>query len=190
MAESVTCLVHIGYHKTATTWFQSEVVRSHPHMQALATPAELAESIVYPDLYEPLRSATSAQTTRPCRKAAFLSTRCAPVSGPPFAGGYDAKRVADRLAMALPNARIWIVVRNQVDLLTSLYNHAVAWDGNTMPVEVFLRDDRPAIIPGVRLDHFCFDRMVQLYHERFGADQVLISAYETLWSIRQLHRSA
>lgn len=182
MSETDTVLLHIGYHKTATTWFQTRYLPEHPSLYAPATPEQISQAIVYRDdsefSIERARSdllETSSSIDAPVR---VLS--CERLSGGPFCGGYDANTNAVRLASTFPDAKVWIVVRNQIDLLSSLYRHAVYWDGELQPPRVFFRNDPPALISGLRLHHFRFDRLVSRYQSLFGQGNVLVSAYEDL----------
>lgn len=174
-------LIHIGYHKTGTTWLQERFFPVHPQISTPFSYQEIVENIVYPhDLnfsdafaksyFEPkLR-----QIELEGRIAVFSAER---LSGNPHSGGYDSKVIADRLYAVFPNAKIWIVLRNQIDMIVSNYKQYVK-EGGMGQLSYYLKMDPPERIPSFRFEHFEYADLIKYYQEKFGKDKVLVSFYE------------
>ena len=90
-------------------------------------------------------------------------------SGNPAAGWHDAERTAQRLHQVMPQARILLVVREQEDLLRSIWRQQIRI-GSICSLEDFLRpleigDHR---LPAFDPDFLRFDRYVGLLDDIFG----------------------
>ena len=92
--------------------------------------------------------------------------------------GVQVEQYADRLKQAYPNARIICVIREQRDLLRTMY----VWH----LCNYFLRcsfttylDETPTAPRGILVRH---DEVIQIYIDRFGADNVLVLPYELIKS--------
>lgn len=126
MIENTPLLIHIGYHKTATSWLQNELFISAN------------------DVFEPLSKTNSGHSTLSWKfvrdEEGYLSSfetnmevirkellkilidkndikdnvfvmSSERLSGTPRSGAFDAKLIAQRLAKAFPAAKILIVIR-------------------------------------------------------------------------------
>jgi hypothetical protein len=72
-----------------------------------------------------------------------------------------------------------IVVRRQQDAIYSTYDQYVQAGGACSIVDYLTRRTRLAM-PMFRLEHFQYHRLIRLYQSLFGADHVLVLAYEQL----------
>ena len=169
-------LLHIGYHKTGTTWLQREgfslldgCVRIHgPNVKAAA------RSIVYND---------KATGINELRAFAEASSARHPIisyeifSGAIMEGAPEQQRTAARLAAAFPDARVLVVVRSQPEMLESFHAQYVN-QGGTASLGEFL----DGLADGVAWnpDHLNYDALVSVYVELFRNENVLVMPYELL----------
>lgn len=181
-AERSPSLVHIGFHKTGTTWLQSGLFRSEPFNIAWDSMA-IARTIVLTHTLdwcaETVRDELSrcAETETPGSTVDVMSWER--LSGSPHAGGYDSGIIAKRLHELYPEARILIGVREQRSMIEALYRQYVR-DGGVASLTGYLHPRNPAEIPQFRFDHFEYDRLIRKYQELFGSDRVLVLPYERL----------
>lgn len=178
-------LIHIGYHKTASTFLQLRVFDSPASGFRLFPVRDVLPLLVAPDRLGFDTGAVRATLT-PWRQEAEQAGKV-PVlsherlSGYPASGGFDGAELADRLHATCPGASVLIVVREQDSMLRSFYKQYVR-DGGPLSLRRFLtqRPDPVAArrVPGFSLDVFRYERLVRHYHDRFGAERVLVLPFE------------
>lgn len=174
-------LIHIGYHKTATSWLQQCYFAKHPDYAFLDDPSGIGAALVLPhDLDFNPRQARGyfdpaiEQARRDGRTPVISFER---LSGNPHAGGYDSKVLADRLRATFPDARILIVIRAQVEAIGSLYRQYVRIGGLCNLAE-YLNPPRDYKLPLFRLEQLCYDRLAEYYVRVFGSERVCLLPYE------------
>jgi len=176
-------LIHIGYHKTASSWLQQSFFPCHRRLQLA-----IDHQTLWPHLIEPHSLDFDANKCRELLQPAIDQARTEgfiPVisserlSGNPHSGGYDSKLMAERLSQVFPEARILIVVRGQADMLRSLYKQYVRTGGICSLAE-YLHPVRDGRMPLFRYQHLKFDRLVACYQVLFGEENVLTLPYEQL----------
>jgi len=175
-------LIHIGYHKTATTWLQRQLfipefgfhpVWDHYGVEAHITgPHELDFDSTQTRNALELQSKKCPDHLSPCISSEILS-------GLPYNGARESAAFARRLHAIDPQAKILITIREQKRLLVSLYMQYVRRGGTTKPHDFF---SPPPELGYSRFDyqHLCFDRLVGYYQQLFGAGQVLVLPQELL----------
>lgn len=183
-------LLHIGYHKTGTTFLQRRFFNDKSSGLTLAAgpPRTRVPMLdrnfidVNPFEFDPF---TARQTLEPAIKNA-RNRGLIPVisherfSGSPFSGGYDSKEMADRLAAVFPEAQVLAVIREQVSMLLSLYKLYVR-QGGAMPLHQFVDSESGRIrVPGFRFDFLEYHRLIGYYSELFSPENVLVLPYEML----------
>ncbi len=175
-------LLHIGYHKTATSWMQQRLfVPDHGYTQIARHP-EVWDHIVRPHglLFDPV----------PIRDVIARGLKAVPeglvpvisseiLSGHPFFGGIGSDVYARRLREIAPDARILISIRAQMRILTSVYMQYLMRGGTIRP-EVFFAGDPELGFHGFRAEHFEYHRLVGLYQELFGAENVHVVTQESI----------
>jgi hypothetical protein len=173
-------IVHIGYHKTASTWLQlcvfphlSRVRYGDPILRYL-----LADLATAPG--ESFFAAPFERVFRQTQEGAALPVLLSDegVSGSLWDGYGAGPRNAERLARVLPESRILVLVRRQDDMLRSIHGQYVN-EGGTRPLGDFLSGGQ---IEGSRLslEHLEYDKLVRLYVDLFGRDRVRVMPYEYL----------
>jgi hypothetical protein len=180
-------LIHIGFHKTASTALQEHVfgdpatgfVRwaedrklAHPYLVCHSPLAPIPDQA----RDELLGLDAAAKAGGKC-----LVVSHERLSGYYATGGFDSAAIARRMAEAFPEARILIVVREQRAMLESFYSQYVS-DGGVLPFAKFMRPMPQTRLraPGFDPDFLLYDRLVQLYRGLFGADRVLVLPFELL----------
>ena len=180
-------LVHVGYHKAASTWLQESVFCASDG--AFAPIADIAASIDL--LVRPHALEWSAEPVRTrldgARAGAGAGARI-PVlsneefSGNPHAGGFGSVEIAHRLAEVLPDARILVVVRRQPDAIVSTYKQFIRRGGTLSPRQYFDPDISHFRFRRFRPGHCEYDRLVSLYQRLFGEARVRVLPFELLRS--------
>jgi hypothetical protein len=173
-------LIHIGYHKTGTTWLQNKFFPSHPEFAPAINPASVWHSLIEPNAlaFDPdeCRSILSGGISADPRVDVISAER---LSGNPHSGGYDSKQTADRLYQIFPDAKVLIVLREQTAMLNSLYRQYVRM-GGMCPLADYLSPIRDGRMPLFRHEHLQYHRLVHHYQQLFGKDKVCILPYELL----------
>lgn len=94
-----------------------------------------------------------------------------------FCGGFDAELIAGRLFTTFPEAKILIVIREQNQIIRSLYSTAVAW-GLPHKIRDFINPSHENIVPQFNLDFLRYDALVNHYQKLFTKERVLVIPYE------------
>jgi hypothetical protein len=179
-------LIHVGYHKTGTTWLQRRVFAEgaygfkHVHPRTIVDEAFIITNPLEFDpnharrLIEPSFDAAVAIGAHPVISHERLS-------GSPLSGAFDAKAIADRLHATYPQGRILIVFREQKAMMLSIYKHHVLRSGyekiGTIWRERTIRERRSAV-PDLYV--FEYHHLIRYYQGLFGADRVLALPFEFL----------
>jgi hypothetical protein len=182
---AISPVVHIGMHKTATTYLQTSVFSNKAVFQR-PWGGGSALAVEHFVLQHPERF--SAQEARKAVTDALIpDSPLIPVisheelSGNPMNGQYDMDRVATRIHATLPEARILIGIREQNSAILSNYSQYIR-QGGTKPLMDLLTTARPGpgYRPTMRLDHFEYDLIIQHYARLFGSERVLVLPIEQL----------
>lgn len=178
-------IIHIGYHKTATTWFQEHfypAVKNARYIPRDVVRAALLEDTAFQ--FDPAKArqklgAAPGETVAICEEG---------LSGYLHHGGllgYLSKEVAHRIKAVFPDARIVIVVRNQPSIIAASYQQYVKGGGTHslrryLFGEQYLRGARGEITkcPRFTFDHFDYAPLVAHYQSVFGKENVHVFAYE------------
>mgnify|MGYP006301198017 CR=1 FL=1 len=179
---SAPVLVHVGYHKTGTTWFQRNLFTATHGYTQLLDHDEVFVGIVQP---HSLHFDPEAVAARIRERLAAVPADCYPVisseilSGNPFYGGRESEVYAQRLARLMPQARILITIREQISAIASTYMQYLRRGGTKRP-EQFFTERAVAGYSAFDPAHFEYDRLVAHYMELFGADRVHVETNEAL----------
>lgn len=181
-------IVHIGYHKTATTWFQRNVyplAASHRWVpreaarQALLDPFGLS--------FDPAAARRELADPHDCRPVVICEEN---LSGYIHNGGLHglmAPEAARRIKAVYPDARIVMLIRSQPAMIAATYVQYVRGGGTYGPRR-YLFPGRyltgafrhPYKAPRFAFEHFEYDRLVTFYDALFGRENVTVLPYEEL----------
>ncbi|TNC74790.1 hypothetical protein [Rubellimicrobium roseum] len=101
------------------------------------------------------------------------------ISGNPFFGGRENDLYAERMRQTMPDARVLISIRTQLRILPSVYMQYIR-RGGTMTPERFFDGEVEWGYFGFAPEHFEYDRLIALYQELFGRDNVYVLPQEML----------
>ena len=181
-------IVHIGYHKTATTWFQGQIwpaATSHDYVaRAVTQRTLLSPPGMHFDADEAGAVLALAERDRPVLRSEEN------LSGYPHNGGMHGligPEMARRVHAVLPDAQIVIFVRNQREIVRATYAQYVSGGGN-WSLRRYLGGKagrhgaltRAYKAPAFEWEHFAFDRLIAHYDTLFGAESVHVYPYEWL----------
>lgn len=185
MSRMASRIVHIGYHKTATTWFQR---RFYPRVRnaECVERARIAEAFLAPRALEfSTEAARAALALREDRSYILCEEE---LSGSPPAGGLHGlvtKEVAHRLKAALPEAQVVIFIRRQADIIAAVYGEYVRRGGTHGPPRFLFPERRgkgqyrrPYRAPMFAFGHFDYLAVVRHYESIFGESAVHVFPYE------------
>lgn len=179
-------ILHIGYHKTATSWLQRHVFAEadtglrtvgklgvdHPIRQLVRAPALDFDPAACRALFEPLVAPIVAEGFEPVVSWERLS-------GHAVSGGWDSKLLADRLHAVFPEGKVLVVIREQRALIISTYKQYLM-AGGRLPLEAFLEppDVRNMRLPQFDLRFFEYEHLLGHYQSLFRRDAVLALPFE------------
>jgi hypothetical protein len=171
-------LLHIGYHKTGTTWLQKHVFSNNAY--GFISPMSVREMVDQIILPHPLDfDAPSCREAITKRLDAITSPDLTPVfsnerfSGHPHSGGYDSKTLADRLKQLFPQARVYLCIRRQEDVVLSCYNQYIR-TGGAISIASYLNVGDRTRVPLFDFRHFMYHRLIAYYQTLFGTQAVRV----------------
>ena len=179
-------LIHIGYHKTGTTYLQRQVFSdSSLGFTRVGAKASVDDAFVVPG---PFRFSTEhARAVMDPLIVDAVNAGTVPVisherlSGHELLGRFDADVIARRLHAAYPKARVLIVIREQRGMMRSAYKQRIKHWGTETPQQLWPeRKLRELRFPVPRLEAYEYHDLITRYQELFGKDRVLVLPYERL----------
>lgn len=170
--------LHIGYHRTGTTFLQSCVFPALADHANLAIKPDIGD-VLGDDEFDPTRFARDLGRPGDHDKT-ILSHEV--LSGLPEGGRPEVRfRTAERLHAAFPNGKVIVVVRNQFDYLLSVYAYRVLLRGmESRSLPAYLADRYDMLSESLQ-----YDRLIRRYVELFGKDRVLCLLYEEMAADRR-----
>ena len=170
-------IIHIGFPKTATTWLQKKFFPKVENYQYFMPWVSNVE-IIGVDPMDPNYNMSKWK-----EKDNLI------ISNENFLGigrtsGFIRVGLANRLKEIFPDAKIILFIRNQIDLIASEYSWYVKKAGCTLSPEKFIRykDGHVHNIFTYKPHHLMFDKVIDLYTNLFGKNQVYVYLYEDLKS--------
>lgn len=175
-------VIHIGYHKTGTTWLQRRLFTPQFGYRPLMTHTEVHDYITKPHTLcfddAPLAALVDERRRAPTDCGVdVISSEI--LSGNPFYGGRESVVFADRLQSTFPQARILITIREQFSMMASVYMQYLRRSGR-LSRDQFFCENAAVGYNAFSASHFEFDRLVARYQELFGANQVLVLTQEQM----------
>jgi len=187
-------LIHIGFHKTGSSWLQQELFHADSEHFCPLTPDRnpnsgkfIGKHFVRDEQRYLLSSfamntgaihqAVDSVCVSPGERVPVISYER--LSGNPHAGSFDARTIADRIKAAFPDARIFCVIREQKDMILSTYFQYLKI-GGTDSLTSYLTRSYDGRRPGFSPAAFNYIDLVDYYCRLFSRDQVLVLPYEML----------
>lgn len=184
-------LVHIGFHKTASTFIQRRYLNSLDEVTLLndgQSPFDVDQWFfthfvnACPFRFDAEEFAGQfrevLQTRGHATPDSTLVISDENLSGDIYSGT-DAHELMHRVHDVFPQSDVLIVIRNQLDFLLSAYSNYVLHGGkDSLKRWVFSAGTRWGLI----LQKIHYRSLIESYQQVFGADRVHVVFYEELWS--------
>lgn len=184
-------LIHIGLHKTGTTWLQETLFSSDSknfiplspdgdpkyfgklfiwaQKRNFLSPFEANEKEIRQELLGILDNLEIGE------KIPVISHER--LSGHPDSGRFDCKTIADRIKTNFPDAKILCIIREQRDIILSTYFQYLKMGGvDSLRKYTSRRND--ARRPGFELSNYYYLDLVSYYFKLFSPKNVLVLPYE------------
>lgn len=175
-------LIHPGYHKTGTTWFQRRLFVPEFGYRQIMDHREIFDLLVRPHglTFDPRPVRELIQSRRGPADSGLVDVISSEIlSGNPFYGARESDMFARRLAEVAPDGKVVLTIREQMRMLTAIYMQYVFRAGTARP-DTFFKDDPVIGYYAFAPEHFEYHRLIQLYRELFGEANVLVTNQETL----------
>jgi len=190
-------LIHIGYHKTGTTWLQTKLFHQPGKgFISLTNPTvskndkRSSDFRVFPRnfIFDSEKNILSLNEFSPERVRGLLERykledSGVPVisferlSGHPSSGGFDSEKICLRLSQVFDSPKIFIVIREQKSLILSCYSQLFR-RGGTLSLKDYICRPGYGTAPKFNKRFFMFNHLISLYQEVFGKENVLVLPYE------------
>ena len=186
-------LIHIGYHKTGTTWLQNEIFTSKsdcfiPISKYTEGASTLARDFIYNregyliNSFDNngqviLESLNQITDNVPDLSSKFSVISHERLSGNPHSSGFDSSVIARRIKNVFPNAKILIVIREQCSWILSNYFQYLSIGGNHS-IKKYLNTKYDGKRPGFSPSHLEYHFLIKDYQLKFGKENVLVLPYE------------
>lgn len=175
-------LIHIGYHKTASTWLQEHLWGNEAAgFKKYLAQKSIRDLIIMPnaldfDAAKVRAYYESLLGTEEDLVSVISSER---LSGNPHSGGYDSKEMADRLKKLFPDGKVFVVIREQRSAVLSSYIQYLR-AGGPCKIEDYLHPSsrNQQIMPLFNFEYFDYSRLLNYYFEIFGKENVLVLPFE------------
>lgn len=181
-------IIHIGFPKAGSTWLQEEVFTEQHGFFAPWTvgTADAVEAFTLCNQYTFDPEATYKRFQDGIREAA--ERHLIPVishedlTGNAFFGShYDGYLTAERIHSTFPEAKIFIVIREQRSMILSGYQQYIREGGKLrLPQYLGTIPIRPGFRSPLRKDFFEYDQIISRYQSLFGRESVLVLPIELL----------
>ena len=182
--------LHIGVPKSGTTALQQTVFMPCEEVLYLGKPLttvfrRVGELIC--GIIDPPEDEWTAGLALFCLRMAPLfaaPSQCVVISEEEFScgsqvGSVSRSEIAKRLHLLFPNARVLLVLRNQLTALQSLYAYAMTIPGTSfVPFNAWLNEQREALPHSRGFEMFDYADLMDVYAGRFGRERIEVFFHE------------
>ena len=174
-------LLHIGYHKTGTTWLQRHVFGDPGSgFSQIGGAQHLIAVNAFDFRPKRIRKQMGRKVVQAQAQGLVPVLSSERLSGEPHFGGYDSELIADRLAAVFPDARILVVVREQTSMFLSIYKEYIRRGGAASLRQYLSAPSDGYWLPQFRFEFLEYHRLIRYYQDLFGAENVMVLPYELL----------
>jgi hypothetical protein len=181
-SQNASLLIHVGYHKTGTTWLQRILFQPVYGYRQIMHHEDVFRWFLRPHglIFDAAATRAHIESLRHSAENGLVDVISSEILvGNPHFGGRESDAYADRLKAAAPDAKILITIREQLRAATSEYMQYISRAGAMKPAAYF--DDAPvAGYAKFAPEHFEYHRLVGRYRQLFGPENVLVMTQEAL----------
>jgi hypothetical protein len=177
-------IVHIGYHKTATTWFQECFYPFVRNMRFISR-ADARRALLEPSAFEfDPALAREALGVRSDESFIICEENLSGYIHNAGLHGLLSKDTACRIQAAIPDAEIVVFLRSQPEIIAGAYQQYVRGGGTHRPYRYLFPEDVGGAskyqykVPRFSFEHFAYDRLLGHYRELFGRERLHVFLYE------------
>lgn len=178
-------IVHIGYHKTATTWFQKAFYPAVRNARFIARGRVRAALLEVGAFHFDRAAALAELGTDGIERVALCEEGLSGYLHNGGLGGHLSKAVAERINTVLPHARIVIFIRSQPSIVAASYEQYVRGGGTYSLrryafAQNYLKGARAEFhrAPRFTFDHYEYGPLIAHYRALFGSENVHIYPFE------------
>jgi len=181
--------IHIGYHKTGTSYLQKVIFPKLNNINFINADdnKEFFLKLFFQDPLNFNLNNTLADFKKKINQKKTTLISAEGLSGGPGYKHINNKNIADKLYALFPRAKIIVVIRNQLDLILSFYKLHIE-GGGIMSFKKYIGYNNGEFITSykiydsrVNLDMFKFKNLVDYYSKKFGKENLLILFYEEFY---------
>lgn len=177
MKENTKCfpIIHVGYPKTATTWFREKFypnIRNYYYVSR----NDVAEKILDINVFnfEPLKTRLFflqkyGERIVICEERILVDLQ---------KKGFLIKENANRLKSVFPEAKVVILIRNQLELFASKYSQYIKAGGNYGIRRYLFREKKDTYRMEEFFSNYSYDKIIDYYFYLFGENNVFVYLYE------------
>ncbi len=182
-AEGVDVLVHVGPHKTGTTWLQKQFF---PKLEGVVYTGDVPRiySAFMAGRFGKFSLDAVSKALGPDLKIAHerkqpLVISAEVLGGRPFGQMSLREVTAHRIKAAFPNATIMVSVREQTAILNSMYGEYLRY-GHSSKLQDFINQEtgNPNIQPVLEIDYYDYVETLDFYESVFGVGKVIVAPLE------------
>ena len=181
-------IVHVGFHKTASSWFQDRVypqVTSHRLVDGRLAREVLLGGDAFD--FDPVAARRALGADDGGKPLLICEEDLSGVLHNGVVSSYVAREVARRVHATLPEAVVVLVVREQVSAALSWYQQYLR-EGGTVSARRYLFAEsyrhlgraRPFKVPHFRFYQIEYRGLIERYDALFGHDRVIVVPFEAL----------
>ncbi len=181
--ENYPPIIHVGFPKTATKWFQHQFYPCLPNSGYIDRKV-VFNNLIRPDIWEFDEESTLKALTEISGGNRILICEELLLGGLDigFGIGEFIHEMAYRIKKTFPDGEVVIFIRNQEQIILSAYSQYIK-AGGTMSLKSFLNSQSrfKAFFKNhhlFTLKFFEYDKIIALYTEIFGAEKIHIFLYE------------
>ena len=170
-------IIHIGYPKTSTTWFQKNfypMVRNTDFIPR----EEIFSKILRVNAFTFDPISTREYFIDKYKDKDFITICEEEILVDQRNNGIRVKEMANRIYAVFPEASIVIFLRNQLDMMASRYSQHLKAGGNYRATKYLFRKNIRDRSLSNDFSLFEYDKIIQLYQDLFGINNVFIYLYE------------
>lgn len=174
-------ILHIGYHKTATSFFQRSyypAVKNYLYVNRFWVQKHILNPS--PFSYDS-RNVIQELNGKSDKEADRIILCEEEMLGHIHNGGFNGcgtKVIAERLKETFPDAKVVVFLRNQIDIIGSAYRQYVRQGGNySVNRYLYHPDNNNFITPLFSFEHFDYSGVLRFYKRLFG-DNLHVYLYE------------